>query len=50
MQRTFLVTYTSKEIGLALARRLVADSHRVVGLARHTSETFPSTLVPVNKL
>ena len=48
MQRTFLITGASKGIGLALAHMLVASNHRVVGLARHPSDTFPGTLVPVD--
>jgi NAD(P)-dependent dehydrogenase (short-subunit alcohol dehydrogenase family) len=48
MPRSFLITGASKGIGLALARRLTRDGHRVVGLARHDTADFPGTLVPVD--
>src|ERR1700722_15109897 len=47
--RTFLVTGASKGIGRAVAQRLNADGHRVVGLERHGDDPgFPGTLVSVD--
>lgn len=48
MSRTFLLTGASKGIGLALAHRLDAAGHHVVGLARGAASTFPGTLVAVD--
>lgn len=44
MQRTFLITGASKGIGLALARRLASNGHRVVGIARSESSGFPGDM------
>jgi NAD(P)-dependent dehydrogenase (short-subunit alcohol dehydrogenase family) len=45
MSRTFLITGASKGIGFALAQRLAASGHHVVGLARGAVSDFPGTLV-----
>lgn len=45
MSRTFLITGASKGIGFALAQRLAASGHHVVGLARGAVSGFPGTLV-----
>ncbi|MEZ3498563.1 SDR family oxidoreductase [Pantoea sp. KPR_PJ] len=45
MKRTFLITGASKGIGLALAHRLAAVGHEVVGIARGTRDDFPGTLI-----
>ncbi|SIT13289.1 SDR family oxidoreductase [Insolitispirillum peregrinum] len=44
MKRTFLITGASKGIGLALAHRLAARDHSVIGIARNLTETFPGPL------
>lgn len=44
MKRTFLITGASKGIGLALAQRLAASDHKVIGIARNPVEGFPGTL------
>jgi 3-oxoacyl-[acyl-carrier protein] reductase len=47
--RTFLITGASKGIGRAVAQRLNADGHKVVGLARQADDPdFPGTLVSVD--
>jgi 3-oxoacyl-[acyl-carrier protein] reductase len=47
-QRTIVITGASRGIGRALADRLVAEGHRVIGLARHADPTFPGVLVTVD--
>lgn len=42
--RTFLITGASKGIGLAIAQRLAASGHKVVGLARSPVDSFPGEL------
>ena len=42
--RTFLITGASKGIGLAIAQRLTASGHTVVGLARSPVDSFPGQL------
>lgn len=44
MKRIFLITGASKGIGLALAQRLAASDHKVIGIARNPVEGFPGTL------
>ncbi|MGR6431621.1 SDR family oxidoreductase [Rhizobium sp. PAMB 3174] len=44
MKRTFLITGASKGIGLALAHRLAANNHTVIGIARHPTDAFPGPL------
>ncbi|QDL93234.1 SDR family oxidoreductase [Paroceanicella profunda] len=44
MKRTFLITGASKGIGLALAHRLAARGHGVIGIARNPTGTFPGPL------
>jgi 3-oxoacyl-[acyl-carrier protein] reductase len=46
-QRTFLITGATKGIGRALSDRLVGAGHRVVGLARHSTD-YPGELVSVD--
>jgi len=43
MKRTFLITGASKGIGLALASRLSGHGHKVIGIARNPTDTFPGT-------
>ena len=48
-QRTFLITGATKGIGLALSKRLSAQGHVVVGIARNpTHEAFPGRLVSLD--
>ena len=48
-KRTFLITGASKGIGRALAERLAASGHCVVGIARRADDSdFPGTLVPAD--
>lgn len=44
MKRTFLITGASKGIGLALAKRLAASNHNVIGIARNPVKNFPGKL------
>ncbi len=44
MKRTFLITGASKGIGLALAHRLAARNHNVIGVARNQDDAFPGPL------
>ncbi|MBP1852869.1 SDR family oxidoreductase [Rhizobium halophytocola] len=44
MKRTFLITGASKGIGLALAQRLAAREHTVIGIARNPTDAFPGPL------
>jgi NAD(P)-dependent dehydrogenase (short-subunit alcohol dehydrogenase family) len=44
MKRTFLIIGASKVIGLALAYRLSEQGHKVIGIARNTSDAFPGSL------
>ncbi|SON57752.1 3-oxoacyl-[acyl-carrier-protein] reductase FabG [Hartmannibacter diazotrophicus] len=44
MKRTFLITGASKGIGLALANRLAARNHTVIGIARNPNDAFPGPL------
>ena len=46
--RTIVVTGASKGIGRALANRLAAGGHKVVGIARHPDPTFPGELITVD--
>jgi 3-oxoacyl-[acyl-carrier protein] reductase len=48
MSRTFLVTGAGKGIGLALAHRLSAIGHHVIGISRNPVADFPGTLVPTD--
>ncbi|SMF89685.1 NAD(P)-dependent dehydrogenase, short-chain alcohol dehydrogenase family [Azospirillum oryzae] len=48
MQRSFLITGASKGIGLALAHRLAASGHTVIGIARNLTDDFPGTLYPLD--
>ena len=48
MQRSFLITGASKGIGLALAQRLAARGHAVIGVARNNVGDFPGTLYPLD--
>ncbi|MDR5837067.1 SDR family oxidoreductase [Caballeronia sp. LZ034LL] len=47
INRTFLVTGATKGIGLALSERLIAEGHRVIGIAR-TPAAFPGELVTLD--
>ena len=44
MKRRFLISGASKGIGLALASRLTAQGHDVIGIARHAVDAFPGRL------
>jgi 3-oxoacyl-[acyl-carrier protein] reductase len=46
--RTVVITGASKGIGRALAERLTAQGHQVIGMARHADPTFPGELVAVD--
>jgi len=48
MSRTFLITGAGKGIGLALAGRLAADGHHVIGMARNAPPSFPGAFIPVD--
>lgn len=48
MKRSFLITGASKGIGLALAHRLAAHGHTVIGIARTPTDDFPGTLYPLD--
>jgi 3-oxoacyl-[acyl-carrier protein] reductase len=46
--RTVVITGASKGIGRALADRLAAEGHQVIGMARHADPTFPGELITVD--
>lgn len=48
MKRSFLITGASKGIGLALAHRLAAHGHAVIGIVRTLTDDFPGTLYPLD--
>nr|WP_264660382.1 SDR family NAD(P)-dependent oxidoreductase [Azospirillum canadense] len=48
MHRGFLIAGANKGIGLALAHRLTAHGHTVIGIARTLTDEFPGTLYPLD--